>query len=80
MKKRVRKDNRCLCVAEEDLKKYLDAGYDEIDDKGKVIGVSPAKTYSAAEVAKMKAEYDAQIKKLEAKLNKSKKIDEGVSN
>ena len=77
--KTVRKENRCLRVNDDDVKKYLADGYDEIDEKGKVISTSPAKTYTAAEVDKSKAEYDAQIKKLEAKLAKGKKPDEATS-
>lgn len=79
MKKIVRKENRCLRVEEEDVKRYLADGYDEIDEKGKIIGASSVKTYTAAEVAKMKAEYELQIKKLEAKLVKGKKSDETTS-
>ena len=75
----VRKENKCLSVNDADVDGYLADGYDEIDEKGKVIKTSPTKTYSAAEVAKIMADYEAQIKELRAKLPKSKKSDYGES-
>ena len=71
--KKVRMGNKCLRVSDEDLDKYLADGYDEIDENGKVKTTSPTKKYSAAEVTKIKADYEEQIKKLEAKLAKAKK-------
>lgn len=71
--KKVRMGNKCLCISDEDLDKYLADGYDEIDENGKVKTTSPTKKYSATEVDKIKADYEERIKKLEAKLSKAKK-------
>ena len=71
--KKVRMGNKCLRVSDEDLNKYLADGYDEIDENGKVKTTSPTKMYSSAEVDKIKADYEDRIKKLEAKLAKTKK-------
>lgn len=68
--KHVRKANKVLTIADEQLAAYLKEGYDEIDEKGKVKTASSNKTYTAAEVKKLTAEYEAQIEKLKKKLDK----------
>ena len=77
--KYVRKANKCLSVNEADVDGYLADGYDEVDENGKVIKTSPSKMYTAAEVDKIKAGYEAQIKELKAKLPKTKKSGNGES-
>lgn len=71
--KTVKKSNKILSVADEQLNGYLNDGFDEIDDKtGKIISVSQNKAYSVAEVEKLKAEYETQIAALQKKLSKNK--------
>lgn len=59
--KTVRKANKVLTIADELLSGYIKEGFDEIDEKGKVKTVSPTKTYTAAEVEKLMAEYEAKL-------------------
>lgn len=64
MKKIVQKGNKQLHVAEERLSEFLNAGYQEVDQKtGKVVGKKPADELKA-----LKAE-NTQLKKANKELN-----------
>ncbi len=70
MLKTVRKQNKVLRVDESVVDAYLAEGYDEIDKSGKTIRSSSVRTYTAAEFAAVKSEYEAKITELEAKIAK----------
>lgn len=71
--KTVRKANKVLTIADELLISYLKEGFDEIDEKGKVLTLSQSKTYTAADVEKLTADYEAKIAVLTAEVEKLKK-------
>lgn len=52
------KGNKVYTITEEQRKFYLDAGYDIIDDEGKVIKYGKGKTVPYAEYAAVKKELD----------------------
>lgn len=71
--KQVRRGNKVLTIDDVELDGYLKEGFDELDDKGKVKTVSPNKTYTAAEVEKITAEYETKIAALTSEVEKLKK-------
>lgn len=69
----VKKANKVLTIADELLSGYLKEGFDEIDEKGKVKTASVNKTYTAAEVEKLTADYEAKLAALTSEVEKLKK-------
>lgn len=69
----VQKGNRQLRVSEAEKDRYLADGYEVLDEQGKVLERPGQKTYSAAEVERLKAGYEAKIAKLERALKKESK-------
>ena len=69
----VRKGNKVLKVDDATIDAFLNEGYDEINESGKVIKASPDKTYSAAEVERLRATDRARIAELEKQLEKLRK-------
>lgn len=63
---KVKKANKVLTILPTELNHYLSLGYDQIDDKGKILKESEKKTYSVAEYNKLLEEN----KQLKAKLAK----------
>ncbi|EGL82100.1 hypothetical protein CathTA2_2463 [Caldalkalibacillus thermarum TA2.A1] len=67
---KVRRDNRILTVSETEVNKYLQQGYDQIDDKGKVIKrATGGRTVPIAEYNRVLEENE----KLKAELEELKK-------
>ncbi len=60
------KGNKTYTISEQEKKRYLDAGYDILDDTGATIAYGRGKTVSYDEYAKVKAECDALKAELEA--------------
>lgn len=69
----VQKGNRQLHIGAQDMQKYLADGYDVVDERGRVIEAAERKSYPAAEVEKLKEQYEAEIAKLKKALKKEGK-------
>ncbi len=74
---KVRRDNRILTVSETEVNKYLQQGYDQIDDKGKVIKrATGGRTVPIAEYNRVLEENEklkAEIEELKMKEKKGAK-------
>lgn len=74
---KVRRDNRILTISETEVNKYLQQGYDQIDDKGKVIKrATGGRTVPIAEYNRVLEENEklkAEIEELKMKEKKGAK-------
>lgn len=67
----VQKGNKVLRIEAFQLQSYLKEGFDEIDENGKILTPSPAKSVPYAEVAALREQYEKEIETLKNKLKKT---------
>lgn len=71
--KTVRKGNKVLKVDSLQLESFLKDGFDEIDENGKIVSLSPNKSYSAGEIEKLRAADKTEIAALKKQIAALKK-------